>query len=234
MAQLIEFPVKAATRAGHALAEPLKSAWPVHSVDDFGRDPHLIAALAPFARLRWSVTVGGTQHLPTTSGALLVCNSRRYSLSAVYAAMALSEEVGRPVRFVGRPDIAPFGPFMRRIGGLLAKPADVLNALAHNELVLVAAEGTTHPRNAGKVPHELIGPAVLAGVSVFPVATMSSTVGRAARVEVGAAVHPRRKRRGPLAEVELADQVQHHLQRMLDGFGGVHTGVAPIDWLAEG
>ena len=38
----------------------------------------------------------------------------------------------------------------------------------------------------------------------------------------------------PLAEVELADQVQHHLQRMLDGFGGMQTGVAPIDWLAEG
>jgi len=34
--------------------------------------------------------------------------------------------------------------------------------------------------------------------------------------------------------VELAEQVQHHLQRMLDGFGGMQTGVAPLDWLAEG
>ena len=47
-------------------------------------------------------------------------------------------------------------------------------------------------------------------------------------------MRPRRKRRGPLAEVELAEQMQLSLQRMLDGFGGVHTGVAPIDWLAEG
>ncbi len=234
MAQLIEFPLKAAARAGNALAEPLLSAWPTHSVDDYGRDPHLIGALAPFIKLRWSVTVGGVDHLPVRAGALLVCNSRRYSLSAVYAALALSEEIERPVRFVGRPDIAPIGPFMRRIGGLLANPADIASALGHNELVLVAAEGTSHPRNAGKVPHELIGPAVVAGVPVFPVATMSSTIGRAARVEVGPAVRARRKRRGPLAEVELADQVQHHLQRMLDGFGGVQTGVAPIDWLAEG
>lgn len=234
MAQLIEFPVKVATRAGNALVEPMKAVWPTHSVDDYGRDPHLIGALAPFAKLRWSITVGGVHHLPVHAGALLVCNSRRYSLSAVYAAMALSEETERPVRFVGRPDIAPVGPFMRRIGGLLANPADVLSALSHNEIVLVAAEGTSHPRHAGKVPHELIGPAVVAGVSIFPVATMSSTIGRAARVEVGPAVRARRKRRGPLAEVELADQVQHHLQRMLDGFGGVHTGVGPIDWLAEG
>jgi hypothetical protein len=37
-----------------------------------------------------------------------------------------------------------------------------------------------------------------------------------------------------LAEVELAEQVQHHLQRMLDGLGGMHTGLPAIDWLAEG
>lgn len=234
MAQLIDFPIKAATRAGNALVEPLRAAWPVHSVDDFGRDPHLIAALTPFAQLRWSVSVGGEHHLPARTGALLVCNARRFSLSSVYAALALSQAVGRPVRFVGRPDSAPVGSFMRRIGGLLATPADVLGALQHHELVLVSAAGTNHARHAGTVPHELVGPAVVAGVPVFPVATMSSAVGRAARVEVGAQVRPRRKRRGPLAEVELAEQVQHHLQRMLDGFGGMQTGVAPLDWLAEG
>ena len=47
-------------------------------------------------------------------------------------------------------------------------------------------------------------------------------------------VRPRRARRGPLAEIELAEQVQHHVQRMLDGLGGVQTGLAPLDWLAEG
>lgn len=234
MAQLIEFPIKAATRAGNALVEPLRSMWPVHSVDDYGRDPHLIRALLPFTKLRWNVTVGGAQHLPARTGALLVCNSRRFSLSAVYAALALGEAVGRPVRFVGRPDIAPVGPFMRRIGGLLANPADVLGALRNHEMVVISAEGTSHRRHAGKVAHELVGQAVMAGVPVFPVATMSSTIGRAARVEVGPQVRPRRKRRGPLAEVELAEQVQHHLQRMLDGFGGTQTGVAPLDWLAEG
>ena len=234
MAQLIDFPIKAATRAVNAIVEPMRSAWPLHSVDDYGRDSHLINALAPFTHLRWNVTVGGEQHLPAHTGALLVCNSRRFSLSSVYAALALSEVIGRPVRFVGRPDTAPVGSFMRRIGGLLAHPAEVLGALQHHELVLVSAEGTSHPRHAGKVPHELIGPAMVSGVAVYPVATMSSTVGRKARVEVGPRVRARRKRRGPLAEVELAEQVQHHLQRILDEFGGMQTGVGAIDWLAEG
>ena len=220
MAQLIEF--------------PRRLPWPAHSVDDYGRDPHLVTALGPLARLRWSVAVGGTQHLPVRGGALLVSNSRRWALNAVWAAWALSEKIDRPVRFVGRPDLAPIGPFMRRIGGLLDDPAEVQGALDAHELVIIGTEPTAHPRHAGAVPHELVGAAVRAGTPVFPVATMSSTLGRAARVEVGTPVRARRKRRGPLAEVELADQVQHQLQRMLDAFGGVQTGVAPIDWLAEG
>lgn len=233
MAELIEFPKKVAGSAANALAEPLRR-WPVHSVDDFGRDPHLIDALGPVARLRWDVGVGGLEHLPARSGALLVCNSRRWALSSIYASWALSEAAGRPVRFVGRPDTVPLGPFMRRIGGLLARPDEVLGALRNHELVLVSCAPSSHARHAGDVDHALVGAAVVAGVAVFPVATMSSSLGRTARVEVGPQVRPRRKRRGPLAEVELAEQVQHHVQRMLDGFGGMQTGVAPIDWLAEG
>jgi hypothetical protein len=211
-----------------------RTIWPVHSVDDFGRDPHLVAALTPLAKLRWDVSVGGTEHLPTRGGALLVCNSRRFALSGIYAALALGEATGRPVRFVGRPDIAPIGTFMRRIGGLLAEPADIAGALRHHELVIISADSAPHHRQAGTVPHELVAPAVLTKTPVFPVAVMSGLIGRTARVDVGARVRPRHKRRGPLDEVELAEQVQHHLQRMLDGYGGVQSGIAPIDWLAEG
>ena len=235
--EVIQFPRRAAGKVGevgNSLTAPVRALWPVHSVDDFGRDPHLIKAIAPLTKLRWDVSVGGLDHLPQRAGALLVCNTRRWSLTSVYAALALSEALERPVRFVGRPDIAPVGSLLRRMGGLLAQPADVLGALRHHELVLLPAAATAHPRHAGTVAHELVGPAVIAGVGVYPVATMSSSVSRTARAEVGPQVRPRNKRRGPLAEVELAEQIQHHLQRMLDGFGGMQTGVAPLDWLAEG
>jgi hypothetical protein len=62
---------------------------------------------------------------------------------------------------------------------------------------------------------------------------MSSPLGRAARVEVGAAIPRRRRRRGPLAEVELADDTQHELQKMLDELGGARTGFGPIDWFGN-
>jgi 1-acyl-sn-glycerol-3-phosphate acyltransferase len=233
MAQIVEFPKRVAGRAASVAAEPLRH-WPVHSVDDFGRDPHLVDALTPFARLRWNVGIGGSEHLPSRGGALMVCNSRRWALSSVYTALALGAAVDRPVRFVGRPDIAPIGPFMRRIGGLLARHDEVLGALRNHELVIMSCASSAHARHAGTVDHSLVGAAVLAHVPVFPVATMSSAVGRTARAEVGPQVRPRTKRKGPLAEVELAEQVQHHLQRMLDAFGGMQTGVAPLDWLAEG
>lgn len=204
------------------------------SVDGFGRDAHLVRALSPMASLRWDVSVGGTERLPAKGGALLVCNSRRFALTPLWAAWALGRHTGRPVRFVGRPDIAPVGAFMRRIGGLIEHPDEVANALRHHELVLVPCAASAHARHAGAVSHEIMGAAVMAHAPVFPVATTSGTVSRSARVEIGAQVRPRHARRGPLAEVELAEQVQRHLQRMLDGLGGVQTGVAPIDWLADG
>jgi 1-acyl-sn-glycerol-3-phosphate acyltransferase len=204
------------------------------AVDEWGRDAQLIELLAPALRLRWDVAVGGTQHLPKRGGALLVTNSRSFSLSTIYTALALSRAIGRPVRFGGRPDIAPIGPIMQRLGGLLNKPEEIRTALRDGELVVVSGKGTRNPRHAGAVDPALIGTAVTTGTPVFPVASMSSPIGRAARVEVGAHVRLTKKHRGPLAELELAEATQRHIQRILDALGGLHTGVAPVDWLAEG
>lgn len=185
------------------------------AVDAYGRDPHLIAALTPLARLRWNVRVSGVDNVPNTS-ALLVCNTRRFSLGALYAAVGITEATGRAVRFVGRPDTAPIGALMRRLGALLHHPADVLGALRDGELVLVAAAGTRDARHAGDVPPDLVGQAVVADVPVLPVTTLSSSLSRRAEVTVGTAVGMHRERTGPLAHIELAEHVQHRLQRMLD------------------
>ncbi len=210
---------------------PLLARW--YSVDDWGRDDTLIRVLGPLARLRWKVSVGGAQQIPATGAALLVANVRRFSLSTVYASWALSKEIERPVRFVGRPDIAPIGPMMRRLGALLSDPSEVAGALRNGEVVMISAAPTNHPRLVGAVNHELVTGAVLYDAPVLPVVTMSSPMGRSARVEVGEPVtRRRRRRRGPLAEVELADDTQRRLQKMLDELGGPRTG-GPLDWLGE-
>ena len=233
-AEIVPLPRRAAAVVGDAVTTPLSPWIGRGTVDEWGRDEHTIATLAPLTKLRWSVSVGGVEHLPTRTGALLVTNARRWSLSTVYAALALSEASGRPVRFVGRPDISPIGPLMRRIGGLLARPDEVEGALREQQLVIVSTAATRSPRHAGAVDPAYIRAAMVTRTTIHPVASMSSPIARGARVEVGPVQRTRRKRRGPLAEIELAEAVQHHLQRMLDGLGGLQTGVAPIDYLAEG
>ncbi|MCX6520046.1 MAG: hypothetical protein NTZ21_05235 [Actinobacteria bacterium] len=241
MAQLIELPRRAvettartATTAVTAPFRPFRPLLPDHSVDEWGRDDHLVRLLGPLARLRWDVSVGGLHHLPAKAGALLVTNERRWSYSPLYVSLALSSATGRPVRFVGRPDHAPFGAGLRRIGALLNDPTEVHGALRHGELVLMSTSSTNHPRFAGTVDHELVGAAVTAHVAVIPVASMSSPFSRTARAEVGAPVRLRKKRRGPLAEIEIAEAAQRHLQRVLDELGGMQTGMAAFDWLGEG
>lgn len=231
MAAILDLPSRLADGARAAATAPLRPLFPAHEVDDWGRDDDLVRLLGPLARWRWDVWVGGDQHLPARTGALLVTNNRRFSAAQVVVAWALGDATGRPVRFVGRPDVAPVGSALRRVGGLLHHPDEVRGALRHGEIVVLPAAPTKHPRYAGTVDHAIVGAAVTTGTPVFPVATTTSPLSRSARVEVGPAVRLRRRRRGPLAEVELAEAVQRRIQHLLDQLGGVRMGVTPSDWV---
>lgn len=198
------------------------------TVDDWGRDPSLVDAVVRLSRLRWQVAVGGEQRLPRRRGALIVVNTRRFALAPIFASLAIGESLGRPVRFVGRPDTAPVGAFSRRIGGLLDHPDEVRGALFADELVVMGAAPREGVREVGIVDHGLVGAAIAAGVSVYPAATTSSPFTRDARVEIGPASKGPRRRRGPLAELELADRVRADIGLLLDEFGEVRTGT-PLD-----
>jgi hypothetical protein len=199
-------------------------------VDDWGRDPGLVRTIIRMSRLRWDVTVGGDQRLPRRKGALIVVNARALALAPIYSALALSEVVDRPVRFVGRPDTAPIGAFLRRIGALLDHPDEVAGALAAGQLVIMSAEHNERLRKVGRVDHSLVGGALAAGVQVFPAATASNPIGRAARLEIGVPSRSPRRRKGPLGELELADQVGRDIELLLAEMGDIRTGT-PIDWL---
>jgi len=233
-ARVITLPVERATTAARQTAATAAArqvaavgAW---SVDDWGRDPYLVDATIRLGALRWRTVVGGAERLPVRAGALIVVNARRYALTPIFTALALTQATDRPVRFVGRPDIAPVGPFVRRLGGLLDRPDEVAGALRAGELVVMGAHPELHPRRVGRVDHRLVGAAVATQVAVFPAATASSPLSRSARVEVGAVARPGRRRRGPLIELELADAVEERIQRLLDQLGGAQTGT-PLDWL---
>lgn len=199
-------------------------------VDDWGLDSTLVEMVGQAARLRWTSVIGGIERLPIKTGALIVINSRRWSLAPVYSAFALSHALARPVRFVGRPDTAPIGALARRLGGLLARPDEIAGALRAGQVLVMPSSSTMHPRRVGRVDHHLLGAAVETKTAVFPAATVSSPWGRSVRIEIGPVVRPGRNRRGPLIELELADTVERRIQRLLDEFGGTQTGT-PLDWL---
>jgi len=200
------------------------------TVDDWGRDPQLVRAVTALSRIRWNVSIGGHERLKRRKGALVVVNARKFALAPIFAALAISDSVERPVRFVGRPDTAPIGAFSRRIGGLLDHPDEVAGALNAGELVVMGAEEGSSHRKVGVVDHALVGAAMLTSVPIYPGATSSNPMGRNARVEIGQATRPGRKRRGPLAELEMADRVRVDIGLLLDEMGDISTGT-PLDWL---
>ena len=149
MATIIDLPRRAFDTTRSLAMAPVRPLIPAGMVDEWGRDEHVIRALSPLLRLRWNASVGGENRLPTRAGALLVTNDRRLSFSPLYVSWALAEATGRPVRFVGHPDIVPFGPAMRRLGAILRNPSEVRGALHHGELVVLVAATRTWLLMAG-------------------------------------------------------------------------------------
>jgi hypothetical protein len=148
-------------------------AW---AVDDWGRDAALVRAAIHLGRLRWNVEIDGARRLPLRRAALIVASGRRFALVPIVTALALGDATGRAVRFVGRPDVAPFGPMLRRLGGLLDRADEVRGALRAGELVVI-----------GAADQRLVAAAIETGSRVFPARTTTSPWRRRALIEIGSA-----------------------------------------------
>ena len=92
-----------------------------NEIDPWGMDQDVVGIGRSLARLRWDITVGGADHVPATGGALLVANRRQLGATPFLVAAAVGRATGRDVRFAGIVDIAPIGPVMRRLGGVVAR-----------------------------------------------------------------------------------------------------------------
>lgn len=233
IADVITFPARAVGTQTASMASGAAGqvrVWTANEVDDWGRDNGFVDRCWSLSRMRWDICVGGAEHVPKRTGALIVVNARRFALAPVFAALAIGGAVDRPVRFVGRPDVAPVGPLMQRLGGLLAIEGEIEGALRAGELVVLGADHESGNHRTGRIDHRLVGAAVAAKVRVLPAATISVPMRRSARVEVGTPTRSTRRRRGPLEELELADHLEVRIDALLNELGGATTGT-PLDWL---
>ena len=121
-----------------------------NEIDPWGMDPELVGLARALAPLRWSVTVGGADHVPATGPALLVANRRLLAATPLLVAAAIGRATGREVRFTGIADIAPLGPALRRVGGVLARPDEVAGLLRDGQLPAVWCAGRA--RRSGSAP----------------------------------------------------------------------------------
>ena len=104
LAAVIELPGRAARATADTTLGTLRRLFAVE-VDDWGRDDGFVARMWSLAGLRWSTTVGGVEHLPRRTGALVVVNARRLALSPVLAALQVVTlgTVGRSCRAFSPP-----------------------------------------------------------------------------------------------------------------------------------
>lgn len=195
------------------------------TVDEWGRDARLIELLSPVARMRWAVTITNGLRLPD-GPALVIVNTRRFALTPIAVAWALADELARSVRFVGRPDVVPFGPLLRRAGGLLEREDEVGGALRDGALVLVGAGPGLGSGHVGRVVPEVVGAALRERAPIHVAAVRSSAASRDVGVDVDHALRHGRRRRGPLAEVELAEAATTRLRDLLRGRAGDITDLA--------
>jgi hypothetical protein len=168
-ATVISLPVNGAARPGG-----WSGSW---HVDDWGRDEALVRLAVRLGRLWWNVTIEGERRLPVRRGALILVTGRSYTLAPIVTALALGDATSRAVRFVGRPDVAPCGPLLRRLGGLLDRADEVRGALRAGELVVI-----------GRADQRLVAAAIETGSRMFPARATTSPWSRTARIEVGPAV----------------------------------------------
>jgi hypothetical protein len=186
-----------------------------YEVDEWGLDTDLVQFVSPVLAVRWNVVVDGAGALPEHGPALLVFNQRFGVSEPFVVSRGIRQATGRYARVAGAPDVAPVGPALRRLGGVLARPDEIGGLLRADQVVAVAlGRMPRHRLLAGPAPTELLAPALALGVDVFPIGVTGREVGRRWQLTIGSTVeHP--TSRGPLAADELGDRVRLAVQDLL-------------------
>jgi hypothetical protein len=105
-------------------------------VDPWGLDVDLLALVSPLAAARWSISVEGEDAIAEGPALLVAPRRLRAPTEPMVVAAAVFRSVGRPLRVLGIPDVAPIGPMLRRFGGVVDHPAEAAALLRAGHLVL--------------------------------------------------------------------------------------------------
>jgi hypothetical protein len=185
-------------------------------VDEWGLDRDLVRAVSPLLSLRWHIDAVGADVLPRRGPVLLVANRRLGWSEPFVLSRGVGVATGRHVRVAGVPDVAPLGPALRRLGGVLSRPDEVAGLLRADHVVGVFLDRSRRRDHGGSAPADLLAAAASVGVDIVPVAMTGCELGRSWRLVVGPAIEHTASR-DPLSVVELCDRTRAGVQSLLDG-----------------
>lgn len=160
------------------------------TIDEWGLDPDLVHLTSALFTLRWKVSVTGAEHLPAEGPAVVVFNQRVGLSEPVVVPRAIRLATGRHVRVAGVIDVAPIGTVLRRLGGVLAEPDEVLGLLRAGQVVGLGLSHQPLSGRPGDLDLDLLAPAADAGVPILPCAVGGLEVGRRWRLTLGPPVSP--------------------------------------------
>ena len=161
------------------------------TVDAFGLDVELHDAAVRVGRLRWRVILEGAEHIPDHGAALLVVQRHIGISEQAVVAVAVASETDRRVHSAGIPGVAMVEAPLRRIGAMLAHPAETTAMLRDGHLVSVGLGWSPLDGEPGSISPDLVAPPLSWGVPVLPVATKGREWGRTWRVRIGPPVQGR-------------------------------------------
>ena len=161
---------------------------------------------------------------------LVVINTRRFAL-APDLHRARARRSARPPGSLRRPTRhRPFGPLLRRLGGLLADPAESRARCAPVSSSCSAPSRAADPRHAGTPSTTDLSARPSQPASRFPGGDDEREFGRAPASRSGPGRAPAANGVGPRRSRARRRSAAPPSQRLLDEFGGTRTGT-PLDWL---
>ncbi|WP_208027601.1 hypothetical protein [Rhabdothermincola sediminis] len=152
-------------------------------VDEWGFDRDLALLLAPFANLLPRPRVLDAARVPEVGPALVITDRWVAPPWRMVLAALLAGATGRPVRFAGVPDVAPFGPLLRRLGGVPGNLHDLRSLLRSGEVVVSSCGfDPRRPFGVGRPPEAVLAVAMSMGAPVVPAGVASCLPGQLSEV----------------------------------------------------
>jgi hypothetical protein len=190
------------------------------TVNAFGLDEEIHDAAVRLGQLRWRIVFDGAEHVPESGPALLVVQRRIGFSEQAVVAVGVASATTRRVHSAGIPGVQMIEAPLRRVGAMLAHPAEMTAMLRDGHLVSVGMGWSPIHDDVGSLSSAVMTIPLVLGVPVLPVAVRGREWGRTWRVRVGAPIRVHGLGDDFIAAT-ASERVRSEVRRLHEGLRGL-------------